>query len=499
VAAQVRARVHVALTKFERWCLSLGAAYTLGLGVFAFRFSTFVGDDLSAFWLIRTQPFSAYLTALLGGQLVILHRASTALLYWLAPMRFGLAVAVMTALQLTTALFLFRLLDLLEASRVNAPLVTYYMLGAFAVLQFAWWSSGLTRLAYLALTSIALFRYVRFLREGARQDLFAVAVAYGLSLGFYSKGILTPFYCLALELVLSRKGHVDARRLRIARTLLVGLVLAGALYGKVAHALLPEAQGRLNLDVPFLCSFVLRCWMVLAASLFGLVVGPGTSGAAVPVLLIAGAGLWCALRWRSTALPLGCLVVLITANFLLMGVSNRTLLFGDSVAFQYRHYFELSFTVVLFTGIALQNVAGRGDVALTEKRRRLAASGTALALCCFALLSMTGIRGLLRGPADEEAFKSIDRLELFFYRSMPNSRRFLLNLRSDLAKLAEEGVSRPKFADGVFPVALDPLDFSFRRYSQLFVVLNEQAEFPPSGVGAIYRVNDDGHVVPNIR
>jgi hypothetical protein len=89
---------------YAQFCWALALAFTLGELFFSCRFSTFLGDDLTAFWSIHTMPPGRYLTSLLGGQLVVLHRALTWLVHAAAPMRFSVALSILGALHLTGVL-----------------------------------------------------------------------------------------------------------------------------------------------------------------------------------------------------------------------------------------------------------------------------------------------------------------------------------------------------------------------------------------------------------
>lgn len=474
-------------------CAAFGASFTFGLLCFAWGFTTFVGDDLSAFWLIRTVPPGTYLTSLLGGQLVVLHRALTWLIYTIAPMKFWLAVLLLGGFHTVAAIYLYRTLQMLKPSRLNAVLVAYYLSNVFTGLQFTWWSSGLTRLAYAALGMATLYHYVAY-RLGVRvRNLVLAAIAAILSLGFYSKGLLLPFYCAAADLAFIRDAPGGTRARRLALWTLASVIALGVVYGVVARSLLPPGYEQLHLAPDFLGLFLWDCWTVFSAGCFDHILKPTSGHPWLWLLPIGLFAIYCVLRVRATRLTWALLVALVSANFLFMGISSRTILFGSSVAFQYRHYFDVWFVFLLFLGSVLHRV--------TETRPALSARpiagvlATGVALIAHGGSSVWALHNLLQPrPFNTAALGSIDQIELGFYRAMPDSRAFLDNLQHGLAKLPK-GTREPTFVNGSFPVSLDPLDFAFRKYSQLFVVLGVRARFVTEPERAMYRIDDSGHVI----
>jgi hypothetical protein len=67
------------------------------------------------------------------------------------------------------------------------------------------------------------------------------------------------------------------------------------------------------------------------------------------------------------------------------------------------------------------------------------------------------------------------------------------NLKADFSRVRAFG-ERSKFADEDLPIFVSGLDLNFRKDSQLFWILQLQADFvAPSQ--AVYRVNEQGHIV----
>ncbi|HEX3594062.1 MAG TPA: hypothetical protein VHU80_03140 [Polyangiaceae bacterium] len=462
--------------------LAIGVAYTLALVVFAYRYSTFVGDDLSAFYLAKTRPFGAYLIGFMGGQMVVLHRLVTYLLYRLSPMNFLPAVLVLGALHLTSAWYLYRTLETMRRSRVNALLVAYYLMSAFVGIQLTWWSSGLHRFGYIACSAIAIHHYVRHAETGKNRDLWLVLFAGILAFGFYAKAVLVPAYCVAVALVSGvDTSGLDRKKRWLRAGTVAALVTLGVAYSLVLLRLMPPVARRLNTDLPYQLLFLQAGFRIFLGSLVDTAL---VLGAAPPLFFVAvTAAFVCysSFRSRRALLAWALAVALVAANFLVVGLSSRTLIWRTEMVTEYRYYFELLFFVVLLAGAVFHELSNTPEgrfVARLDPRLTTAAALALLALHGYS--STRTFRYLLRS----------NRL----YATMPASRAFLANLREDLDALSHKGGATPAFIDDGFPIDLDVLDFSFRQYSQLFVVLGADFRFT-SVREARYAVGSDGHVV----
>jgi hypothetical protein len=482
-------------TLLRLFSFGAGAAFTGGLVVHAYLRSTFVGDDLTAFWAIHTLPFFRYLAVPLGGQLVVLHRTLTFAIYSAFPMRFSVAVIVLGALEAVAAVYVYRTLDLMKPSRVNAPLVAYYLMNVFIGIQLMWWSSGLTRFGYLACAAIAVYHYLSYTRTKNVRDIAIVGVAGVLALGFYAKALLVPFYCIAVGAASKRDARLGRRERVVALSVLALLVGIGAVYAVVAHAQLNERDQQLNMNLPNDLAFVRGCWGVFLASLGDHILALHEPVPFIFVAVPALFALYSVWRVRSTAALWLMLAVLVSVNILFVGLSSRTLIFGDSMIVEYRHYFELMFPFVLLFAAVLHRLGETPEARwLSLCHPAVVPTGLAILVLVHAVASARAMSDLLAKKPDYEAPPSLYQLEIAFYEAMPKNRSFLDNLIGDVRALERRGAPPPAFKDGDFPKWLDPLDFTFRRYSQLFRVLGARARFVTDR-RATYMVREDGHVV----
>ncbi|HEX4335439.1 MAG TPA: hypothetical protein VH062_05965 [Polyangiaceae bacterium] len=462
--------------------LVLGAFYTLGLLVFSAQVGTFIGDDLSTFYALVTEPFGRYLTALLGGQLVVLHRLVTYVLYRLAPMSFTPAVVVLVVFHLTAAFYLYRTLETMRRSLVNAFLVAWYLMTVFVGIQLTWWSSGLTRMGYIAFGAIAIYHYVRHLRLGENRDLVVTFVAGLLAFGFYAMAVLLPSYCFAVALVSGIDTRSQSREKRLLRLCtLLALLACGAVYSSVSWRLLPPALRRTNADVAFQLTFLRACFRVFVGSLADRALRLGASAPVWFVAVLSTFVVYSSVRSRRALFAWALGLLLVALNFLVVGTSSRTLIWPTETVVEYRHYFELCFFIVLLGGAVFHSLAD------TPEGRALAARAP---LPAFVLAVVVLV---LHGYSSALTFRSLLR-RTQPYSSIPSSRNYLTNLSSDLRALAARGGDTPTFTEGFFPPELDLLDFSFRHYSQLFQVLQSKALFV-ADEDAEYTVDVNGHVV----
>lgn len=167
-----------------------------------------------------------------------------------------------------------------------------------------------------------------------------------------------------------------------------------------------------------------------------------------------------------------------TLNFAFVGISSRTLAWKGYMVYEHRHYLEVCFVLALYVGISLHALV---DVAWvrTALSHRLAGWLVAAVLAAHAAASFRALRPMLVAQR--------------FYVDMPRSRLFLKNLTGDIRRLRRTKPSDLAFLDDAFPPYLDPLDFTFRRYSQLLPVLGLDARFAPPG-RARFLVLENGHI-----
>jgi len=457
--------------------------YTAAVLRFSWTQSFFVGDDYSAFYMAATEPLGKALLSPLGSQIVPLHRALTFLTWRVLPMNFAFALVVLASFHALAAWFLYRTLGLIRKSRLNAVFVAFYATYVFVGVNLTWYSSGMTRFPYIALCLVAIHEYLLFCQTGQRRRLVAVVFCYVLAVGFYSKAIFLPLYCAGIDLARDRRGEEkDPRRERTKWATLAALVALGAVYVPVARSLLDAASRQTNTDVPFLLVFVKNAGAVFGYSLVDVVVGLLDFAPAWPVALVVLAIVaYSSMRARRSLAAWSALAAVLCANFLIVGVSNRTVVWGGLMVFEYRHYFELCFLTTLFVAIVVHRVRDDAPEFGVFERSTRAREAAALAIGALfighAVLSYRGFYRIQASPTGD----------------MQQSRRYMRTLIADLDRLGP--LTRPgiTFADGYFPRYLDQMAMDFTQKSQLFAAMAVPAVFVPLAQ-ATYKVGSDGHV-----
>ncbi len=466
--------------------LALGV--TLAFTAMVLRFIAqngwFVGDDYYGFWLARTVPLRESVWVPVGSQVVPLHRVVDFLVYHLAPMRYAVSVALLVVLHVAGLYHLHGALDLLRRSWINVVLVALYATFVHLWIELAWWTPGLQRIPFAALSFVALRAWLRHSRDGRSRDLAVFCGAVLLALGFYGKAVLIPVACLALDYARGDPAPKDAGKQTDARVRFVAcgaLVVASLAFIVVARAMSGETSTWGATDLGVQIQFLSLSLVIFAHALPGLVLhfpayDPSVAIGFAWALLISYSVFRAprALRaWAAGAVVL-CLHVLV------IGLSKRTLLGGALMAFEGRYQFDLMAAAVPFLAAALHRIpASAPEVRWVGSLGRgwvwPGAVGAALAL---------------QGVVSHANFSA----SAFEYSTdMPTTRRYMLNLTSDLERLERGSGPPPRVSDGPIPMHVNAFDFVVRRQSQLFLVLNARAEVVPRGD---YVVAADGHLVP---
>jgi hypothetical protein len=407
----------------------------------------------------------------LGSQIVPLHRALAFFLYSAAPLDWAAAVVLLVAFHWLGVVYLYTVLELVHPTRLNAVIVAAYATNVFAGLQFMWFSAGLARAPYVLFALMAIYHYLRF--SETRHGLHAVVVcaSYAAAIGFYPKGVLIPLYCLGVDVAWRGRAALCVVG-RTGKWALLGvLAIASTAYAPLA-ATADELASNLMLDVSFLLQYLKLGFAVLAYGALGEVLSPSgyqEMGAGVGALVCIFAG-YSIYRVRSNWVPWVVGLGLIGLNLAMIGVSNRAAFFGPLVAFQPRYQFESYFLLFLFLGLVIQ---------------RLRASAPQLPALPTSALSLLG--ALLLTQHAVTAYAEFRRV------GVPSRAAcgYLANLRAGMDGLLARPGRPPTFVDGPFPVVLTPLDFQFRRYSQLFRLLHYKARFGRRGQ---YCVTENGTI-----
>jgi hypothetical protein len=480
-------KVEKVVAKIQGWlvpfALGVWVVFTLAVLRFTRHNAYFYANDFSDFWLAKTGTLPWSLATPAGGQVVPLYRALTFAMYRIAPMGYGAALTVTCVFHALGVAFLYRTLEFSKHTRVNAVLAAYYGTYVFLGLDVDWVSAGLTSVAYIALALMTVYYYLRFCRCRKPKDLVAVCVCAVTALGFSAKAILVPLCCVGAHLSLGLRREEEHRgRPGLEWAVAGALVGAGVGYVVLARSLVTEEARALNLSPAFQLRFLISSWRVLANSLLDRVVEFGTydSSSLVPAFWI-GVVAYTVIRERSSIVPWLVGMALVSLNILMIGMSNRTLHWRELIVFEYRYYCELCFLVVLFAGLALHRL--RGD---TPEARWLATSwrrpvvGASIA----ALLSIHAFR----------AYRGFAYISPKYEPDMARSRLYIDNLRSDFSRLLSSARSQPVFVDGWIPGYVNPLDFTLRRHSQIFLLFGFAATFQ-SEAKASFLVSESGHVV----
>jgi hypothetical protein len=457
--------------------------YTVVLLWFAWTKSYFVGDDFSNFWIARTLPLRQALFVPLGGQIVPWHRAVTSLTYSVAPMNFAVALGVLVAFHAIGVAHLYRILEIVRpGSLANVVLAALYSIHMLLGLNLTWFTSGMTRFPYIAFSLAAIYHYLVYCDRGRRRSLALVVLCHFGALGFYSKGLLVPLYCVAVDFARRTQGAGALRCDPLKWAVLAGMVAVDIAYVPWARSFVHGDVQRANADPGFLLGFLADVWSIFISSSFdrvpkGFHDGPSRLFVAVSLAFVA----WSIARRPSVLRAWLALAVVLSANILMIGASPRTVAYGRLMAFEFRHYYELCFPTFVFLGIVLHELAHGGPVMPWITSRAATRFVPAVSAVFFAVHASLAYRGLSMidgGPSSDGQ----------------KARRYVHTLIADLDQVRGRDTDSPTFVDGATPRYLDWMDLDFRLHSQLFLLLGFPARFEPAAA-AKYRVDDDGHVV----
>lgn len=460
------------------------AAFTVAVGAFTRQYCSLIGDDLSTVFRLRDLPLREVVLLPLGGQLVPLHRVLAWAVDALAPMSFPAAWLALLSLHLLGAVALHATLQRLCRTPQNTVLIALYAMHPLLGLHLSWFSSGLTRLPYIALSAVALHAYLGHRAAPRARHLVTLALAFLLALGFYTKAVLVPLYCLGLEVaceggLVARLRRDAATRRRVLAVLGMGAI-AGA-HVLVARSALHGLAAETHTDLGFHVEFQKLAWTVLSSSLAGSVVEFSTYARAWPgplllALVVAGT----IAVDRSVARIWACLAALVSVNFAVIAVSSRTVIYGALMAFEHRHHFEVVFLCVIFAGMVAHRLRGPAHQALARSR----SAGLVVLVAAACAFVGLGLR----------SFGEFTDMMRRSYGDMPRARAFLDAFERDLAAVA----ARPGAVveEGDFPPFLSTMDYEYRRYSSLARAFHAPVRFG-APAEATHRVDAaTGHLVP---
>lgn len=442
--------------------------------VYARSNSYFIADDYDHFINAATLPLLQVITTPIDIHYVPLHRLFSVLITKIAPLNFDVALAVLLTFHGLAIGLLYRLLQTLSASPMNALIVLLYACSPFVLDSLMWWSSGIHRFPYIFLSLASLYTYVLY-RDGHRWvHLACCLLAFLLALGFYSKALIIPLYVIGLELCLSPWSDFRrlCKRLAIGGCMLVLSVSYILWYLKFA----PVMQQGPSPSIPVGLEIVLFNFKVFAGVLtfHKYESGPLLNAALAGALLIAV--VISAFKTRRALLIWAVLLSCIGMNFAMIAFSGRGQAFGVFISYALRYYFEVMFLIALFMGL------------LYSTLRSLPSSETrawhwfALAACTLYVTTLGWISSTYRSE--------------IYASSHLASARYMHHLLADLDLLAAERPLRvaqgnlPGYVYGDFINALMPIEKVLPiRYPYLVVVPREQADYEIDPQGNVLRLS----------
>jgi len=345
----------------------------------------FYGDD---FWLFTDSlelSVADYLLAPIDVHFVPLHRLFTLLIYWAAPLDFGLAVGVLAFFQILGVLYLYKTLQELGNSRTNAWLVLVYASNLYLGALLFWWAPGILRLPYIFFAIASVYNYLCYRRSHTASRFLLVVVCFTAALGFFSKAVLIPAYLVGIEVCLFHRSKL---RDSLRNGMCIGAVaIVGILYLGFAQTVVNRETLELNLDVSSQLSAQLTFLVILHQGALGFFADfpASTLNWVVSALWLTAIAASIAIAPRNAifwVVGLGLLVL----NIQMIAMSSRMLLVADLLATEHRYYFDLLFVAVLFFAPVLHNLqAARRAPQSLRVRRNVHRVGIALALGIVAI------------------------------------------------------------------------------------------------------------------
>lgn len=479
--SQKSARGGFSRKTFDAFAFAAAAVFAAAVVCFAKRNSHFLTEDFAGFYLVETQPFLKAALTPIDVHFAPLHRLINQLTHRVAPLDFGVALAVLAFFHGIGVVTLYATLRELKDSPLNAVLVFFYATNVYLGILFLWWSSGLLRLPYIAFAVASVYHYVKYRRGRSRKSLLFAAACFAAALGFYPKAALIPATLLGVELCLLR----GTPRRQLAENFLViaAFFAVAVLYTVFTRAMIDSPFTQVHLDAGFLLDFERRSFAILSESVFGVVY----RGLAKPTnALIFGFWLvfiaYTVAREPMNAVVWSAGIALVAANVAAIAISQRTERFGLSIAKSYRYYFELMFLVILFVGMALHNLPRRDRPSFFSRNPRWKQAGVVLAGCLLATMASMSF----------SRFEAL--LDLPRYRRHPQAKEFVENLTAGLDELRAERAEDFAFVDGLAPRFLTGKTAAhIRRYSDFLRVFDFDARF---GTAAphLYRITETGEV-----
>jgi len=457
--------------------------------------SGFVWDDFLNFRAAQTEGLSLdYLLGPTSAHLAPGHRLFDWLLERLAPMNFGLALAVELVLFAASLVVFHRLLVALFGAGPG-PLVLTLLYGASTVhvQVIQWWASGLDRVPATLASFVSMLAYVRFYRTGRRRSLALSVGALMVALLFYVKPVFVPLYLVLLRvLVLDREQRTVRQALsEVGREWRVWLAYAVPVSAYlVAYVSIYASAGQVHTPSAsaFLRYMTASWFKLIAPSFFGLYFSLTHQSPWVQVVLVVvqvalGAALvWTVLRvpgaWRSWAI----LAVAFVANGTVVGLTRLGSYFTAEFM-AYLVYYNLEVTYVFFLAVgAVVVLRHRSDGSRPEpSSARRVGPRVAVGLGVAAYLAFSWCGSSQISSPDvwygSAARSYADRFEAGW-------------------RVASGNGSRAALVDGIVPNFVVPsLAGVYNNGSEVFPVIDRTAVFDPAGRD-LFDVGGNGALEP---
>jgi hypothetical protein len=420
-----------------------------------------------------------------------------------APGNFGAALVVLYAFHALSMLYLYRTLLLLEPRVLSAPsartqeplrllqepaswlLFGLFYVNVFVGSLFMWWTAGLHRLPFVAFSCVSAYYYLRYRRSGSTRHGLACAGAVVLALGFYTKGVLVPWYLLGVELCLWPDTRRDERRRNLA--LVAALVAGTALYAGLWSLGQPAVVQAINSDWHFQLQYVIVSWKVFQSGIVGHVF---RSTDKLTLAAVAASLVTLAVVARSTLKrPSVFMTWLALFGFLLVNVGmvslskHRTGAYGLLIPlFSDRYYYELLFVVVLFAAVALER-SGPSTIGRWTHQGSLRGWFVAVAVAA----SVIGVAAT--------SYASLERDARRTFTDYRKARQFVHNVQRDSRRLrvSDEPLH---IVEGLVPPYIVMFPPEYCHQSSVLRALGVPALVSAPGPD-VYRLLPSGQIVPS--
>lgn len=327
---------------------------------YALANSWFMGQDFDHLILLQKETFAVFLKTPIDIHFPLpLHRLFCWFFYQELKMNFPAAISFLGIIFLCSGIYLYKLLQIIQPSRINPALITLYTGNIYLLDLFIWWSSGLHRFPYILSAIACCYHGLNYQKLLQKRDALLCLCFFFIAFGFFEKAILIPAYVFA---VVIGDTLLNNEKIKTKSILLISLMgLISAIYSTALisssnanHAVTksPElflATLQLGVKKSLQCLLPFRYNPLLfpdIPSLFPLI-----------VTFSAGWLIYFALKKNTTALAISAaFFTLIVLNFLPIAASTRAELFSPLFVLLTRYYFENIFLALIFVAFICKSL-----------------------------------------------------------------------------------------------------------------------------------------------